>query len=128
MAQILLSVSPAMFEEFEIPYAARWYARFGLGYYGCCDPLHDRGHILRRIPNVRKISMSPWADVEVGAAASGRDYVFSWKPNPAAVARDAWDVGAIESEMRRVVEVCEASGCPLEITLNDISAVRYQPK
>ena len=25
MAQILLSVSPAMFEEFEIPYASRWY-------------------------------------------------------------------------------------------------------
>ena len=30
MAQILLSVSPAMYEEFEVPYAARWYERFGL--------------------------------------------------------------------------------------------------
>ena len=42
MAQILLSTSPAMFEEFEVPYAARWYERFGLADYGCCDPLHDR--------------------------------------------------------------------------------------
>ena len=128
MAQILLSVSPAMFEEFEVPYAARWYERFGLAYYGCCDPLHDRVHLVRRIPNVRKISMSPWADVEVGAAAIGGDYVFSWKPNPAALARDGWDVEAIEREMRRVVKVCEQAGCPLEITLKDISTVRYRPQ
>ncbi len=128
MAQILLSVSPAMFEEFEVPYAARWYERFGLAYYGCCDPLHDRVHLVRRIPNVRKISMSPWADVEVGAAAIGPDYVFSWKPNPAALARDNLDAAAIEGEMRHVVEVCERAGCPLEITLKDISTVRHEPR
>jgi hypothetical protein len=128
MAQILLSVSPAMFEEFEVPYAARWYERFGLAYYGCCDPLHERVHLVRRIPNVRKISMSPWADVEVGAAAIGGDYVFSWKPNPALLAADSWDADAIEHELRRVVKVCEQAGCPLEITLKDISTVRYRPQ
>ena len=128
MAQILLSVSPAMFEEYEVPYAARWYARFGLGYYGCCDPLHARVHIVRRFPNVRKIPMSPWADVESGAAAIGRDYVFSWKPNPAALAGEGWDVESLEREMRRVVEVCAEAGCPLEITLKDISTVRYEPR
>jgi hypothetical protein len=128
MAQILLSVSPAMFEEFEVQYASRWYARFGLAYYGCCDPLHDRVHLVRRIPNVRKISMSPWAEIETGASAIGRDYVFSWKPNPASVARDGWDPEAAEREMRRVVEVCAEAGCPLEITLKDISTVRYQPQ
>ena len=128
MAQILLSVSPAMFEEFEIPYATRWYERFGLAYYGCCDPLHERVHIVRRLPNVRKISMSPWVDVEVGAKAIGRDYVFSYKPNPALVARDSWHPEAIERDLHHVVEVCERSGCPLEITLKDISTVRHQPQ
>ncbi len=91
MAQILLSASPAMLEEFEIPYASRWYERFGLAYYGCCEPLHDRIHLVRRLPNVRKISMSPWADVDVGAAKIGPDYVFSWKPNPNVFAVDGWD-------------------------------------
>lgn len=128
MAQILLSTSPAMFEEFEVPYAARWYERFGLAYYGCCDPLHDRVHLVRRIPNVRKISMSPWADVEVGAAAIGRDYVFSWKPNPALLAADGWKAEAIERDIRHVVRVCEQAGCPLEITMKDISTVRYRPQ
>lgn len=128
MAQILLSTSPAMFEEFEVPYAARWYERFGLAYYGCCDPLHDRVHLVRRIPNVRKISMSPWADVEIGAAAIGRDFVFSWKPNPALMAADGWDLEAIERDIRRVVTICEQAGCPLEIILKDISTVRYRPQ
>lgn len=127
MAQILLSVSPEMFEEFEIPYASRWYERFGLAYYGCCDPLHERVHLVRRIPNVRKISMSPWVDVEVGARAIGRDYVFSYKPNPANVARDSWNPEAIERDLRHVVEVCEGHGCPLEITLKDISTVHRLP-
>jgi hypothetical protein len=128
MAQILLSVSPAMFEESELPYASRSYEGFGLAYDGCCDPLHDRVHLVSRIPNVRKISMSPWADVEVGAAAIGRAFVFSWKPSPAPLAGEGWQPQALEREMRHVVEVCRYAGCPLEITLKDISTVRYRPQ
>jgi hypothetical protein len=128
MAQILLSVSPAMFEEFELPYAARWYERFGLAYYGCCEPLHDRIDLVRRLPNVRKISMSPWADVEIGAAAIGSDYVFSWKPNPNVFAIDGWDPDAVERQVRHVVDTCAASGSPLEITMKDISTVRHRPQ
>lgn len=128
MAQILGSVSPQMFEEFEVPYASRWYARFGLAYYGCCDPLHERVHLVRRIPNVRKISMSPWADVEVGAEAIGGDYVVSYKPNPALVARQSWHPRAMEDDLRRVVEICRRAGSPLEITLKDISTVAYKPQ
>jgi len=128
MAQILGSVSPQMFEEFEVPYASRWYARFGLAYYGCCDPLHERVHLVRRIPNVRKISMSPWADVEVGAEAIGSDYVVSYKPNPALVAREGWHPEAIEDDLRQVVEICRRTGSPLEITLKDISTAAYKPQ
>ena len=128
MAQILGSVSPQMFGEFEVPYASRWYARFGLAYYGCCDPLHERVHLVRRIPNVRKISMSPWADVEVGAEAIGSDYVVSYKPDPALVARESWRPEAIEDDLRHVVEICRRTGSPLEITLKDISTAAYKPQ
>jgi hypothetical protein len=128
MAQILLSASPAMLEEFELPYASRWYERFGLAYHGCCEPLHDRLHLVRRLPNVRKVSMSPWADVEVGAAGIGPDYVFSWKPNPNVFAVDGWDPDAIERQIGHVVDVCAEAGCPLEITMKDISTVRHRPQ
>lgn len=128
MAQIFLSVSPAMFAEFEVPYASRWYERFGLGYYGCCDPLHDRIDAIRRIPHVRKISMSPWADVEKGAERIGRDFVFSRKPNPALLALDTWEPEAVERDLRDTVEACARHGCPLELILKDLSTVRYQPR
>jgi hypothetical protein len=39
MAQTLSAVLPAVHQEFEIDYAAQWYERFGLEYYGCCEPL-----------------------------------------------------------------------------------------
>ena len=83
MAQIFSSVSPGMHQEFELDYAVRWYARFGLVYYGCCEPLDGKMDIIRKIPHVRKISMSPWVDEEKGAERIGRDFVFSRKPSPA---------------------------------------------
>jgi hypothetical protein len=58
MSQIFSTVSPAMHKEFEIDYAAKWYARFGLGYYGCCEPLDDKIDIIRELPRVRNIHES----------------------------------------------------------------------
>jgi len=45
-----------------IDYAVQWYEKFGLVYYGCCEPLDGKIDIVREIPNLRKISMSPWVD------------------------------------------------------------------
>ena len=41
---------------------------------GCCDPLDGKMKEVRMLPNVRKISMSPWVNQDRGAAAIGRDY------------------------------------------------------
>ena len=40
LAQMLSTVSPDMFREFEVDYAIRLSQRFRLLYYGCCEP-HD---------------------------------------------------------------------------------------
>lgn len=128
MAQIFSTVSPAMHKEFEIDYAARWYQRFGLGYYGCCEPLDKKVEIIRDLPRVRKISMSPWIDLEKGAEQIERDFVFSRKPNPAFLAWDTWRPEAVEKELRETLETCNRYGCPVEFILKDISTVRYQPQ
>ncbi len=128
MAQIFSSVSPAMHREFEIEYTVHWYERFGLGYYGCCEPLHDKIDLVRQIPNVRKISMSPWVDVEKGAERIGGDFVFSRKPNPAFVAGDSWEPEIVQRDLGNAVRQCERYGCPLEFILKDISTVGYQPQ
>lgn len=127
LAQILGSVSPRMFEEFEVAYASRICERFGLVYYGCCDPLDGKMSEVRKIPNVRKVSMSPWVNQERGAAEIGRDFVFSRKPNPALLAMDSFDEEAIRHDLVETIEACRRHGCPLEIILKDISTVRYQP-
>ncbi len=128
LAQVFSSVSPAMHKEFEIEYAAPWFARFGLGYYGCCEPLDRKLEVVKLLPNLRKVSMSPWVDVERGAEGLGSDYVFSRKPSPAMLAGDRCDGSAIEADLRATRQACDKHGCPLEFILKDISTVRYEPQ
>ena len=128
LAQMLATVSPRMFKEFEVDYASRLAARFGLVYYGCCDPLDGKMAEVRMIPNVRKVSMSPWANEERGAAEIGREYVFSRKPSPALLAYDAFDPERVREDLVATRKVCERNNCPLEFILKDISTVRYEPE
>src|SRR5512137_1744967 len=80
------TVSPAMFKQFEVDYVSRLCARFGLVYYGCCDPLDGKMAEVRMIPKVRKVSMSPWVDEGRGASEIGGRFVYSRKPSPAMLA------------------------------------------
>ncbi len=124
--QIFAAVSPAMHEEFALRYELPILKRFGLVYYGCCEPLHDRIKMLRAIPNLRKISMSPWANLEKGVEEIGSDYVLSVKLNPAMLAGLTWN----PSRVRRYFEDVFAAtkGCTVEILIKDISSVRGEPK
>ena len=91
------------------------------------DSVYGKMDIVRRIPNLRKISMSPWVDQENGAAQIGSDFVFSRKPSPAFLAVDAWSPEAVASDLQQTIETCERHSSPLELILKDISTVRYQP-
>ncbi len=128
LAQMFSTVSPKMFEEFEVRYASRICERFGLVYYGCCDPLDGKMKQVRMIPNVRKVSMSPWVNVEKGAREIGGDFVYSRKPNPAFLAWDAFSPSEVRADLQRTRRACEEHGCPLELILKDISTVRYEPE
>ena len=128
LAQMLATVSPAMFKEFEVDYASRICERFGLVYYGCCDPLDGKMAEVRLIPGVRKVSMSPWTDQERGAAEIGTDYVFSRKPNPAFLAEDTFDEARVREDLETTRDICSRHGSALELILKDISTVRYEPQ
>ncbi|MBN2311592.1 MAG: hypothetical protein JXR94_21620 [Candidatus Hydrogenedentes bacterium] len=128
LAQMFSTVSPQMFEEFEVEPTSRICARFGLVYYGCCDPLDGKMDEVRRIPNVRKVSMSPWVNEERGAAEIGGEFVYSRKPNPAFLAPNTFDGDHVRKDLLATREVCEKNGCPLEFILKDISTVRYEPE
>lgn len=128
LAQMLATVSPEMFERFEIETSMPIFERFGLVYYGCCDPLDRKMAQVRKIPNLRKVSMSPWVDEERGASEIGGDYVYSRKPNPALLAGVSFDEDLVRDHLQASVDVCARHGCPLELILKDISTVCYEPQ
>ena len=90
-AQIFSEVSPDMHWEFALRHDLRWLERWGLTYYGCCEPLDRKIHLLRRIRNLRKISVSPWNDFDRIVREVGGDYVLSFKPSPAIFVEEAWN-------------------------------------
>ena len=126
MAQIFAAVSPEMHMEFALQYEIKYLEKFGLNYYGCCEPLHKKIDILRKIPNLRKISMSPWVNIEEAAANIGADFVYSMKPNPATLAGDDWDPAQARKELADAL--AKTRNCPVEIVMKDLSTVRDQPE
>ena len=127
-AQIFSEVSPAMHEEFALNYERRLLERFGLTYYGCCEPLFRKMTLMRTIPNLRKISMSPWNDIERMAEQVSGDYVVSLKPNPEIFARDTWDPDQVRKDLEDTLRVILRHGCNVEMIMKDISTVSHQPE
>ena len=124
MSQIFSIVSPRMHEEFDIDLLKPMYEMFGLFYYGCCEPLHNKVDMLRKVKNIRKVSVSPWADVAVAAQALGRDYVLSFKAHPAYIANGRFEDEQIRRDLIKARQACEQTGTPCEFILKDVSAVQ----
>jgi hypothetical protein len=115
-----------MHAEFALRYERRWLEQFGANYYGCCEPLHGKLEHVMELPNLKKISMSPRADIARGAEQVGRRFVLSHKPNPAIFVSDPWDP---ERARRELVEALEKTrGCVVEVIMKDISTVRDEPR
>jgi len=128
-AQLFSMVSPEMHDEFEIAYHMKWYGRFGLGYYGCCEPLDLKIHVIAKLPNVRKISMSPWVDMERGAEAMAGRFVFSRKPNPAFLSSDtAWLPDLVRKDLIDAYTIAGKYGNPCELILKDVSTTGNKPE
>ena len=127
LAQLFCNVSGEMFDEYEIEYIKPLCERFGMIYYGCCDPLDRKMEYVEKIPNLRKVSMSPWVNIRRGAEAIAGRYVYSRKPNPSLLASDAFNEDIARRDLIEAKEACDETGCPLEIIMKDISTIRYDP-
>ena len=125
-AQIFSEVSPQMHWEFAVEHDLRWLQRWGMTYYGCCEPLDRKIELLRRIPNLRKISTSPWCNTQRIVEQIGADYVISRKPSPAILAESDWQPDRARKDLVDFLE--QADGCHVELIMKDISTVRYQPQ
>ena len=127
-AQVFTTVSPAMREEFDLPYMIRAMEPFGLVYYGCCEPLHNQIDIISKIPHLRKITVTPWADYDLAAEQIGKRYVASTKARSGALALPDFDEDEVRKELRTILNACVKSGCSFELVLKDVSTVAYHPE
>ncbi len=100
---------------------------FGLTGYGCCEALHNKIPMLKKhIPNLRKVSVTPWADVDVAAENIADTLVYNRKPNPAIFAADRFDLEAARADFRDFLQ--RTRGCIVEVCIKDLSTVRNQPQ
>lgn len=124
--QEFTAVSPAMHEEFLLRYQLPILSQFGLTAYGCCENLTHKIDMLRAIPNLRRIAVSPFADVARCAEQIGTDYVVSYRPSPADMVGYGFDEGRIRRILTR--DLTASRQCHVDITLKDVETVQRDPE
>jgi hypothetical protein len=117
-AQELALVSPRMHREFAMEYEKTLLAPFARNGYGCCEDLTRKLDDVLTIPNIRRVSISPWAEVDACAAKLGGACIFSWRPNPAHLV-GRFDEKAIKAYLAHTVAAARENGCHLEMILKD---------
>ncbi len=127
LAQLMTSVSPAAFDEFEVRYMMETFEHMGAVYYGCCDRLDDRMDYVARMPNVRKVSCSPWSDREHFAEVMPDRFVMSNKPTPAVLALDSFDLEQARQDVRRTLAAARRHNKRVEMIMKDVSTLRCDP-
>jgi hypothetical protein len=125
-SQETVHVSPAMYEEFVFPCEKPIMDRFGLTCYGCCEPLHGRWHVVRRHHGLRRVSCSPWIDVEKMAGYLGDRYILSLKPNPADLAVPRVDMESLRRSLRGTLG--KTRGCVVEVIMKDNHTLAQRPE
>ena len=126
VAQELSHVSPAQHEEFVLRFQLKLLREFGLNAYGCCEPYSEKFEMLKKnVPRLRRVSVSPWCDVEKAADALEDKYVYSWKPNPSFVCT-AYDPDQIRKTIRETLDV--AKDCVVEMILKDTFTIENEPE
>ena len=124
-AQEFAQVGPEMQNEFLFQYQFPIIEKFGLVAYGCCEDLTYKIKYLRKLPNLRRIAVTPWADIRKCVEQIGQDYVISWRPNPADMICCSFDPAHIREVVTDAMEACK--GCHVDITLKDTQTYQYEP-
>ena len=120
-SQESIGLSPEMYKEFIFPSYREIARRFGLVYYGCCEPVHGIWEsCISKLPGLRKVSVSPWCDEEfMGNALRGSRVIYSRKPSPNYLGVEKeFDQEGFARHMERTISA--ARGCTLEVIMRDV--------
>ena len=127
--QIFTAISPAMSAEFAFAYENEWASQFHWLYYGCCERLDQKIPELSSFINLRKVSMSPFADLENGMQQlQGKDIVVSFKPNSNHLTLPEVDYGLMRQELEAACLLARKYQVNLEILMKTIITLRGEPQ
>ncbi len=124
-AQEMAEISPKQHAEFSLRYEKKLLEPFGLNGYGCCEDLTQKLDDVFTINNLRRISISPFADVDSCAEQLGGDYIFSWKPRPTHLV-GTFNEKLIRKYIRHTIDVARKNDCVLEMILKDTHTCENQ--
>ena len=122
-SQETVGVSPELFHEFCFPYYRDLAALYGFVYWGCCEPADPIwATSLSRLPNLRAVSVSRWADQRyLAEVLAGKGIVFSRKPNPNLLGVDPrLDEAAWAAEIRETLALTAGKDLPVEFVVRDV--------
>lgn len=122
-SQETVSISPEMFHDFVFPCYKKIAQCYGLLSYGCCEPVHPVWESIKTLPNLRKVSVSPWCDQAFMAEQlRGSKTIFHRKPSPNYLGMGtALDEDAFRAHISETIRL--ARGCTLEITQRDVYTI-----
>ncbi|OGV58399.1 MAG: hypothetical protein A2X49_10565 [Lentisphaerae bacterium GWF2_52_8] len=106
-AQEAVGISGEMFAEFIFPYMERLAKRYGLVYYGCCEPVHGLWESIKRLKNLRKATISPWCDQRIMAELAGKNCVLSRKPHPMQLCGETFAPDSFSSHIKETLDIAK---------------------
>ncbi len=127
-AQEYTTFGPDLYYEFLLQYQIPILEKFGLVAYGCCEDLTNKIHYLKKIKNLRRIAVSPFADAKKCAELIGKDYILSWRPNPATMISQGLDEDFVRKHMQENFKIFKENGNYFDITLKDVETINHQPE
>jgi hypothetical protein len=124
-SQITVGVSPDMFEEFIFPYQKILMERFGLTCYACCESMNDRFDIVKSVQNLRRVSVSPWANKEIMSEKLKDKYIYSLKPSPSYIATSTINEELIRDDIRSALKTTRDN--QVELVMKDNHTLGNNP-
>ncbi len=125
-SQETVSINPDQYGEHIFPYHKKIMEKFALNCYGCCEPYEAKWKYIKQLPNLRRVSVSPWADPATVPELLGKNYIASIKPSPTYLAYSNMNEENLRKDCRRLIEQSKGGIC--EFIMKDNNTLGNNPK
>jgi hypothetical protein len=88
-----------------------------MGTYGCCEPYHVRWEHVKKLPRLRRVSVSPWSEYKTVPEYLGKNYVALVKLSPTPLASENMDEEVVRADCSRAAR--ESKGGICEFIMKD---------